>query len=272
MEREKNFYQIFIMFLFVTCFTTCYILSNRIIEFGGFIATASSIIYPLTYFIAILFYERYGKNRTFELINFSVISLIFMGLMIALAGTFDVYQAQDGLEKIFNIDFRILFSSVVAFVTGQYINIKLYDFLGTKKGFDFLIAGAISITIDSFLFIGLSYLGVATFEEVLKLATGQYILSIIAILIYTLCFNALITTLLETKEKKIKDEIKDKVKIVEPKKVVKKATTKKTVKKDETKKEEVKKTTSKKTTKKTTDKKETPKKTTTRKTVKKEEK
>ena len=191
------------MFLFVTCYITCYILSNRTIEFGGMIATASAMIYPFTYFIAVLFYERYGKNRVFELINFSVIALIFMGIMFAFAGTFNVYGGSDGLEKLFNIDFRILFSSIVAFIVGQYVNIKLYDFLGNKKGFDFLIAGVIAITIDSFLFVGLSYLGEMKIIEVLNLATGQYALSVIAIIIYALCFNSLIPTLLETKDKNI---------------------------------------------------------------------
>ncbi len=201
MKREKSFYYVFIMFLFVTCYTTCYVLSNRIIEFGGLIATASAVIYPFTYFIAILFYERYGKDRTFELINFSVISLIFMGIMFGLASTFDVYGSTDGLEKLFNIDFRVLFSSIIAFIVGQYINIRLYNYLGNKRGFDFLIAGVISITIDSFLFVGLAYLGVTSFSEVLNLATGQYALSVIAIIIYALCFNSLIPALLESRNK-----------------------------------------------------------------------
>lgn len=203
MKRDKSFYYVFVMFLFVTCYITCYILSNRTIEFGGMIATASAMIYPFTYFIAVLFYERYGKNRVFELINFSVIALIFMGIMFAFAGTFNVYGGSDGLEKLFNIDFRILFSSIVAFIVGQYVNIKLYDFLGNKKGFDFLIAGVIAITIDSFLFVGLSYLGEIKIIEVLNLATGQYALSVIAIIIYALCFNSLMPTLLETKDKNI---------------------------------------------------------------------
>lgn len=203
MKRDKSFYYVFVMFLFVTCYITCYILSNRTIEFGGMIATASAMIYPFTYFIAVLFYERYGKNRVFELINFSVIALIFMGIMFAFAGTFNVYGGSDGLEKLFNIDFRILFSSIVAFIVGQYVNIKLYDFLGNKKGFDFLIAGVIAITIDSFLFVGLSYLGEMKIIEVLNLATGQYALSVIAIIIYALCFNSLMPTLLETKDKNI---------------------------------------------------------------------
>lgn len=220
MEREKNFYSTLVMFLFVTCFTTCYILSNRIIEFGGLIATASAIIYPLTYFIAVLFYEKFGSSKTFILINFSIISLIFSGLMIGLSSTFDIRGNIDGLEKIFDIDFRMLFASVVSFAIGQYINIKLYDFLGNKKGFDFLIAGVIAITIDSFIFIALTFLGTTPFNEVLNLATGQYVLSVMAIIVYAICFNSLIPALLSSKEKEqTKTETK---KVGRPKKETKK--------------------------------------------------
>ena len=233
MKRDKSFYYVFIMFLFVTCYITSYILSNRTIEFGGMIATASAMIYPFTYFIAVLFYERYGKNRVFELINFSVIALIFMGIMFAFAGTFNVYGGSDGLEKLFNIDFRILFSSIVAFIVGQYVNIKLYDFLGNKKGFDFLIAGVIAITIDSFLFIALSHLGEIKITEVLNLATGQYALSVIAIIIYALCFNSLIPTLLETKEKNIEITSEEKPK-TKSKTTTKKSSSKTTSKKEAT--------------------------------------
>lgn len=230
MKRDKSFYCIFIMFLFVTCYLTCFIMSSRIIEFGGLIATAGAIIYPFTYFIAVLYYERYGKNKIFELINFTIIALIFMGIMLALASTFKVSGGTDGLEKIFNVDFRMLFAMVVAFIVGQYINIRLYKFLGHQKGFDFLISGTIAITIDSFLFIFLTYLGVAPFKEVICLATGQYVLSVIAIIIFALCFHSLIPSLLTNKDKALKEEEKE-LKTLTKTTSTKKSTTKTTAKK-----------------------------------------
>lgn len=238
MKREKNFYYILVLLLFVTCYITCYILSNRLIQFGGLLATASALVYPFTYFIAVLFYEKYGKNETFELVDFAVFSLIFMGILFAFASSFDVYNDVDGLEKIFNTDFRVLISSIVGFIVGQYILIRLYDFLGGKKGFDFLISGVIAVTIDSFLFIFLGYLGNISFAEVLNLATGQYALNVVSIVIYALCFNSLITTLLQSKEKNSKDEIKSETKKTPVKKAAskKKITTKKATTK--TKKEE----------------------------------
>lgn len=244
MKRDRSFYYVFVMFLFVTCYTTCYILSNRLIEFGGLLATASAIVYPLTYFIAVLFYERYGKNKTFELVDFAVFSLVFMGVLFAFASSFDVYNDVDGLEKIFNTDFRVLIASVVGFIVGQYILIKIYDFLGNKNGFDFLIAGVIAITVDSFLFIFLGYIGTVSFKEVLNLATGQYALNVVAVIVYALCFNSIITTLVsmrEQEEKLVKeDSKKEEVKKVEKPKTVKKSAPKKTTVKTAPKKETVK--------------------------------
>ena len=115
MKKGNTFYFSLVMFLFVATYLSCYVMSNRIIAFGGLVATASALVYPLTYFISVLFYERYGKNRTFELINFSVVALVFMGILFAFASTFGVQGGTDGMEKIFNTDFRILFASVIAF-------------------------------------------------------------------------------------------------------------------------------------------------------------
>ena len=242
MKRDKSYYYILVMFLFVTCYLSCYVLSSRVIQFGGLLATAGALVYPLTYFLAVLFYERYGKNRAFELVNFAVFSLVFMGILFAFASTFDVYNGVDGMEKLFNTDFRILFSSIVGFVVGQYVLIKLYDFLGEKKGFDFLIAGVIAITIDSFLFIFLGYVGSVPFREVISLATGQYALNVIAVIIYALCFNSVITTLINTRS--IDDEILNE----EKPKVVRKTSTKKAPAKKTTTKKASTKSTAKKTT------------------------
>lgn len=232
MKRDKTFYFSLVMFLFVTTYLACYIMSNRIIEFGGLIATASALIYPFTYFIAVLFYERYGKNRTFELVNFSVVALVFMGILFAFASTFGVYGGVDGLEKIFNTDFRVLFASIVAFIVGQYTMIKLYEFLGEKKGFDFLIAGVIAITIDSFLFVGLGYIGSMPLNEVLSLATGQYSLNVIAVMIFAICFKSMIPTLLQQRHKE------EDIILKEEKKPAKKSTKRKTTKKKTTKTKE----------------------------------
>lgn len=246
MKRETNFYFLFVLVLFVSCYLTSYILSNRIIELNGLLATASVVIYPLTYFILILFSERCGKEKALILLNLSIIALMFSGLLITVANLFDVYQGVDGLEPIINIDFRLLFASIISFYIGQILNLKIYYYLKNKKAFNFLISGVIAITVDSIILIILGYTGIKTFKEIMLLATGQYVLSVITILFYSICFGYLISTIIDIKKqieleenKKKKEEAKKEVKKakeVKPKtKKVETKTTKPATKKTTTK-------------------------------------
>ena len=75
MKREKNFYYFLTMIIFIICFTTSIILACRTIKVGKLAVTASILFYPMTYFIATLFAERYGKEKTFMMFNYAVFAL-----------------------------------------------------------------------------------------------------------------------------------------------------------------------------------------------------
>jgi len=272
MKRETSFYFLFVLVLFISCYLTSYILSNRIIDVNGLLATASVVVYPLTYFILILFSEKCGKEKSLILLNLSIVALMFSGLLITVASLFQTYHGIDGLEAIFNIDFRLLFATIISFYIGQILNLQIYYYLKNKKAFNFLISGVIAITVDSIILILLGYLGLKTFKEIMLLVTGQYVLSVMTILFYSICFGYLISAITDIKNKMEKEEIEKQIeqkkKEKEPK-VVKKTTTKKT---DASKKTPTtKKATTKTNTKKTTTKKESTKnqtKTTTKKSSK----
>lgn len=284
MKRDKKFYYTLLIIFFVLTYVISFILSARTIEIGAVIATASVVIYPLTYFIATLFCERYGKDKIYNLLNYSAFGLIFASLLITFASIFPVYGEKDGLNAIFNIDFRILFGSLIGFYGSQYLNIKIYEFLDNKKWFKFLVSATISITVDSLIFILLGYLGSLPFRDVVIMFAGQYVMSVGLIIIYSIIFYNLIDSINKNIEdedaiinEKIFDEeyeinlLKSNEKLATEKEVAKKAPAKKTTSTKKT--TTTKKTTSTKkatTTKKTPDKKttSTTKKTTTKKETK----
>ena len=139
MKREKNFYYFLTMIIFIICFTTSIILACRTIKVGKLAVTASILFYPMTYFIATLFAERYGKEKTFMMFNYAVFALIFMAIMLTITSCIPIYGAYDGLDKIFNIDFKLIFASILAFYASQFLNLKIYYYLEGYKGFKFLI-------------------------------------------------------------------------------------------------------------------------------------
>lgn len=245
MKRENHcsFYFLVVLVFFITCYLISYICANRIIELNGLLALASVIIYPLTYFILILFSERCGKDQALILLNLAIVALLGGGVLLTIANIFPVYNGVDGLEVIFNLDFRLLFASIVSFYVGQMLNLQLYYYLKNKKTFNFLIAGVISITVDSFLLILLAFAGLSNFKELVLLATGQYVISVVLILFYTICFGYLISTVVDVKKCIEKNEVKEEVAPKEKKKTSSKSaskttskstgkTTKKPVKKD----------------------------------------
>lgn len=259
-ENHYSFYFLVVLVLFITCYLISYVCANRIIEINGLLALASVIIYPLTYFILILFSERCGKDQALILLNLAIVALLGGGVLLTVANIFPVYNGVDGLEVLFELDFRLLFASIISFYVGQMLNLYLYYYLKNKKTFNFLIAGVISITVDSFLLILLAFVGVSNYKELILLATGQYVISVVLVLFYTICFGYLISTVIDVKKCMEKNETKD-----ESKAKVKIEADSKEKKKTSTKSKSASKTTSKTTSKSTT-------KTTTKKPVKKDTK
>ena len=221
MKREKNFYYFLTMIIFIICFTTSIILACRTIKVGKLAVTASILFYPMTFFIATLFSERYGKEKTYMMFNYAIFALIIMAIMLTITSLIPTYGMYDGLNPIFNMDYKMIFSSILAFYVSQYLNLKIYYYLEGYKGFKFLISGIIAITIDSFIFITLSNIGNISFTASFIRFINQFIMGIVMIIFYTLCFTYLIDTLTKTKEKEIE---KPKVKRSTSKKTTKKGT------------------------------------------------
>ena len=95
------------------------------------------------------------------------------------------------------------------------------------KGFKFLISGVIAITIDSFLFIMLSNIGVLSLGDSFVKFINQFIMGIVMVIFYTLCFTYLVDSVIKSNKKELELEIE------KPK--VKKTTSKKRTTKKETK-------------------------------------
>ena len=164
------------------------------------------LVYPLTYFIAIIFAERYGNDDAKMMFNYSIVALIFMIILITISSILP-YKSPDGLETIFNLDYRFIFASIAAFYTTQHLCLYLYNYLSGFKGFRFLIATVISITVDNIIYIALAYFGELPFIAILKMFVGQYVFSILMVIIYAIFFTYFIGSV-KRDEINISQEIK----------------------------------------------------------------
>ncbi len=188
MKKERNFYYFLVMISYIVAYTIALILACRKVEIAGLVVNGSIIVYPLTYFLAILFAERYGEKEAKNLIILSVFALILASVFITITSFLPVVNGIDGLEKVFNLDFRLVFASIAGFIVSQCICLKIYYYLSGIRGFKFIIASVIAITIDSLIFLPLAYLGNVAIGEIIIMFTSQYVCNIIMVILYSLCF------------------------------------------------------------------------------------
>ena len=68
-RKEKGFYSIILMIIFIVAYITSLVLACRNVEFIGLKITGASLVYPITYFLAIIYAERYGRDKAKMLFN-----------------------------------------------------------------------------------------------------------------------------------------------------------------------------------------------------------
>lgn len=246
MKRENNFYYIFVMISFVVCIITSYALTCRTVEVKSLVASASVIIYPASYFLATLYTERYGEDKLFNLLMFTVFSLIFSAGLISITSLLPIYNGNDSLNTIFDVDYRSIFSFMVAFLLSQFINIKIYYYLEGRKELSFFVSSIIAVTVNSLIFVLLAYAGTVSFSRLTDLILGEYVISVFTTLFYGLCFAYLIRSVLAAKKRNddLENAILERQEVKEPKKSAPKKST--TTKKSTATKSKAKKTTTKK--------------------------
>lgn len=202
MKKDKNFYHVLIMILFVVSFVSAFFLAEYSVHLGKLVASASVVLFPMTYFLITLFSERYGKEKTHTLIMYAVVSLLFVSVFATVA----YFLGPDDGTGLKMVDYQLIFAAIAGFVVSQITHLEIYYYLNTNKKIDFLIAGVISVSINVVLFIGLGYLGKESFTDIMQLMLGQFVFSVLAMIVYFLCYAYLIPTVVETKEKEISNE------------------------------------------------------------------
>lgn len=220
MKRDKNFFYILSIIIFIIAYTISLVLACRTIQFSTLTLSGAVLVYPITYLILVLFSERYGKEKCKMMIFYAILALIAMVIFITISSFLPVKNRVDGLEPIFNLDFRIVIASLLSFTAGQLLCLEIYYFLAGFRGFRFLMAGVIAVTVDTLIFITLSNVGLptTTFANILQLFTSQYIIYVVLIIIYSIIFTYAIDFILKKKKEELPSEDKKK-KIIKKTKV-----------------------------------------------------
>ena len=207
-KNNNDFFMNLTIITFICTLITSFLLSNKNINVLGFTATASAVIYPLTYLLSVLYCDKYGKEKTFNLYVYAVFSVILIAIILSLTSIMPI-----------DIDFQIMFALITSFAICNTLNLIIYYYLEPKKSASFFVSSIISITFDSLLFLLLSSLGKPSFDNLFSNFLGQFMISTIVIIIYSFIFCHINNY---KTNKKINLKTVDNKKIVKPKKRIQK--------------------------------------------------
>lgn len=189
MKQEKL---LLLTSFFSTFFIISNILANKIISIGFFEVTASIICYPITFLIANIMTNEFGKTITKKVLNITIIVqllILIITSLVVLIPTNNLTDTSNAYNVLFTSNLRVVIGACIAFYISQKVNIYSFNKIKYKCNnyiFSIILSTFISLLVDVLIFISISFIGIINFSELLKLIRNIYlselIISIISLL------------------------------------------------------------------------------------------
>ncbi len=167
--------------LFCICLVTSNLLGTKIVQLGNFSMTAGFIVFPISYILNDCIVEVWGYRQarlviwTGFLMDFFVVALGGIACMLPAA---PFWEGGEAFEFVFGLAPRIVFASLMAFLTGSFINALVMSRMKIRDRGHRFAWRAIASTLlgegaDSLVFFPLAFGGLMPLGELLKLMVLQ---------------------------------------------------------------------------------------------------
>lgn len=167
--------------IFVVCLITANLLETKLIKLGPIDVTAGLLVFPISYIINDCIAEVWGFKKTRLVIwcgfmmNFFVVLMGFIAVQIPPASYWD---GAEHFNFIFNFAPRITLASLLAFLTGSFLNAYVMSKMKLMHGEKHFSLRAILSTIvgetaDSVVFFPIAFFGIISHLDILKLMLVQ---------------------------------------------------------------------------------------------------
>lgn len=157
-------------------------------DFFGIAVDGGLVAFPLTYIIGDLIVEFFGKKTSKDIIFagfFINLMAVLIFYIVILLPAYDGWTMQEAYASVLGFTPRIVFASLIAYVTSNLLNATIFVKLKNGNGLfsKSFIARAIGSSafahiIDSAIFETIAFIGVLPFKEFLLQAIFAYILGL----------------------------------------------------------------------------------------------
>lgn len=122
--------------LFITALITCNLIANKFVTvdlgFKTFVLSAGVLPYPITFLLTDILSEIYGRKRTNAVVIVGFAASLFVLFILFMGSLFPAIPDSPVNDQYYNTVFqnswRVILASMVAYLTAQFIDIRLFHF------------------------------------------------------------------------------------------------------------------------------------------------
>ena len=187
--------------LFIAALVTCNLIANKFISvdlgFKTFIISAGVLPYPITFLITDILSEIYGRKKTSAVVYTGLVASVFVLFILFLGHQFHAIEGSPvndlTYETAFANSWRIVASSMIAYIFAQLIDVRVYHFWKKKTNGKHLWlrnngSTIFSQLIDTSLVVLVLFIGVKTSDEIFAFILDGWLFKALAALLDTPIF------------------------------------------------------------------------------------
>ncbi len=198
LRQQADFLYLILAALFIASLVVTNLIANKFVTvdlgFKQFVISAGMIPYPITFLITDILSEIYGKRKTTNVVISGFFASIFVLGVLWLGNFFPAIDQSpvddDSYSLVFANSYRVVFSSMIAYLIAQFADLKLFHFWKnlTKGKHLWLRNNASTIVsqlLDTTLVVGVLFIGKMTFPEMGELIKDGWLYKILFALVDT---------------------------------------------------------------------------------------
>ena len=179
-EKSKKIY-LYLAATFIAALVVCNLIANKFITidlgFKTFVISAGVLPYPITFLITDILSEIYGKKKTAHIVWAGFGASLFVLGVLLLAQQFTAIAGSpvddETFNNVFGNSWRVIFSSMTAYLCAQLIDVRIYHFWKVKTVGKHLwlrnnLSTIFSQLVDTTLVVCVLFLGVSSHSEILQ--------------------------------------------------------------------------------------------------------
>jgi uncharacterized integral membrane protein (TIGR00697 family) len=185
-RRKNEAFGLYILLggLFITALITCNLIANKFVTvdlgFKVFTISAGVLPYPITFLLTDILSEIYGRKKTNTVVYTGFAASLFVLFMLFLGSLFPSIEESPVSDEYYNTVFqnswRVILASMVAYLTAQLVDIRLFHFWkkltkGKKLWLRNNASTILSQLVDTTLVVLVLFVGVLPIERI-----GDFIL------------------------------------------------------------------------------------------------